>query len=534
VDRVQLELAGDRETAAVPVRQVRQRRHGAPSLSPALRAIALPLTVAVPAITLRLWHLTTLGYNSDEAVYAGQALSLTKDPAFLPYFPVFRAHPLLFQTLLSLVYRAFGFSELAGRLLSALFGLALVAMVYLLGNQLYNRRVGYVAALIVAVMPYEVVVSRQVLLDGPMAFFSTVSVYLIARYAATHHPIWLYTGAATIGLTILSKETSILLLGGVYAFFTLTPTLRARLRELLLASLILSAVVVLYPLTVVLSGARTTGGNFLLWQLLRRSNHSWTFYPAVLPPALGWPVVIAAVVGLWFLRRRFTWRESLLLCWIIGPLLFFEVWSVKGFQYLLPIAGPVAVLAARALVALAERAEWRVRARAVSGELLSSVAIAVTVLFLIVVSWVSIAPAKAGDSFLAGSGGVPGGREAGQWVAANIPQDAQLLSLGPSMANIIEFYGHRRTYGLSVSPNPLHRNPVYAAIDNPDLHIRHNDLQYLVWDSFSASRSKFFSQKLLSYAQRYHGHVVNQQFVEVNSGGRTVSKAVIVIFQVRP
>ena len=50
-----------------------------------------------------------------------------------------------------------------------------------------------------------------------------------------------------------------------------------------------------------------------------------------------------------------------------------------------------------------------------------------------------------------------------------------MLAIGPSMANIIQFYGHRKAYGLSVSPNPLHRNPVYQPVANPDLLIRDSE-----------------------------------------------------------
>lgn len=110
-----------------------------------------------------------------------------------------------------------------------------------------------------------------------------------------------------------------------------------------------------------------------------------------------------------------------------------------------------------------------------------------------------------------------------------------MLALGPSMANIIQFYGHRKVYGLSVSLNPLHRNPIYEPVRNPDLKIRRNELQYLVWDSYSAARSDFFAQRLLRYAERYHGRVVHTESVEVRSDdGAVVEKPVIVIYEVRP
>ena len=132
--------------------------------------------------------------------------------------------------------------------------------------------------------------------------------------------------------------------------------------------------------------------------------------------------------------------------------------------------------------------------------------------------------------FLAGSGGVAGGREAGRWVAANVPTGGTLLTVGPSMANIIEFYGHRKAFGLSVSTNPLNRNPTYEAVKNPDLSIRANDLQYVVWDAFSASRSQFFGDRLLRYAKRYNGRAVHTEWVTHGS----VREPVIRIFEVRP
>jgi hypothetical protein len=109
------------------------------------------------------------------------------------------------------------------------------------------------------------------------------------------------------------------------------------------------------------------------------------------------------------------------------------------------------------------------------------------------------------------------------------------MSIGPSMANVLQYYGHRKIYGLSVSPNPLNRNPVYEAMKNPDRLIRDNEVQYIVWDSFSAKRSPFFARKVIRYVERYNGHVAHATTLPVESAaGETVQKPVIVIYEVRP
>lgn len=102
------------------------------------------------------------------------------------------------------------------------------------------------------------------------------------------------------------------------------------------------------------------------------------------------------------------------------------------------------------------------------------------------------------------------------------------------MANIIQFYGQRKVYGLSVSTNPLHRNPSYEPVSNPDLQFRTGQIQYVIWDSFSAARSPFFSDHLLSYVEKYHGRVVHTEAVNVTTSDHiTTVKYIIIIYEVR-
>ncbi|WP_406044835.1 glycosyltransferase family 39 protein [Micromonospora sp. NBC_00898] len=506
-------------------------------------APAALVAVAALALFLRVWQLDALGFNSDEAVYAGQAASLAGNPNYSPFFPVFRAHPMLFQTLLSPFFRT-GEVDVAGRVVVAMLGVATVLAVHLLGARLYGRRVGLVAALLVAVMPYHVVVTRQVLLDGPMVLFATLTLYCLVRFVQGQRMLWYVAAGAMLGLTMLTKETSVVLAGGVYAFLALTPTVRRPVRMSLLALAAMVAVFLTHPVSQALAGRSQTGKSYLVWQLFRRPNHSMGFYIETVPVAMGLLVVAAAAGGLWWLRRRRSWRETLLVSWIAAPVVFFQLWPVKGFQYLLPAAAPVAVLAARALIGLPapERIARLLRRafRSPDAEDRSAVralrisVLAVVTLSLLVPSWNAVNRAD-NSTFLAGSGGVPGGREAGRWLAANTPDGSVVLTLGPSMANIIQYYGHRRSYGLSVSPNPLRRNPSYEPLPNPDWWLRHNDLQYVVWDSFSAGRSAFFSERLMVLIRRYHGRVVHTEYVDgTDSTGARVPVPVVIIYEVRP
>ncbi|MRR32370.1 glycosyltransferase family 39 protein, partial [bacterium] len=149
-------------------------------------------------------------------------------------FPIFRAHPLLFQFLLSLVYRI-QFSDLAARLLAVSFGVGTIFLTYQIGRILYGRLPGALAALFIALMPYHVIVSRQVLLDGPMVFFTTLTLYFLVLFGTTQKPTWLYLSGASMGLAVLSKETSIVLLGAIYAFLALSSDLHVRIKDVLIS-----------------------------------------------------------------------------------------------------------------------------------------------------------------------------------------------------------------------------------------------------------------------------------------------------------
>jgi hypothetical protein len=374
-----------------------------------------------------------------------------------------------------------------------------------------------------------------------MVLLSTLALYCLARYMQTTSLWWFAGTGAMLGLTMLGKESSIVLAGAVYAFLALSPSAVRPVRGALLALPLMMLVFLVHPISMALAGRSKTGQSYLVYQLMRRPNHEWWFYGAVVPSAVGVVLLVVVLSGLVVMRRTLDWREVLLLCWVVVPAAAFTVWPVKGFQYLLPAAPALAVLAARAATGLAEagtgrwsgaiaaRFGWRPSAGAVAAGLVGVVAVSLAVPSL------AAATSAGSQSFLAGSGGVPGGRELGRWLDTQTPRGSVVMTLGPSMANIVRYYGHRDAFGVSVSPNPLHRNPSYEPIVNPDRTLREGEIQYIVWDRFSAERSPHFSDRVLELARRYHGRVVHTEYVRgTDEQGNAAPVPVIVVYGVRP
>lgn len=520
-------ILGLRPSAGMPVYAPLSNDRDDAAVEPVTLALRVALAlVLLLGFTIRLIGLNTVGFNTDEAVYAGQAAGILNDGALRPYFPVFRAHPLLFQFMLALVYAFTGVNDYVGRLLAVVIGTITLLAVFGLGRTLYGARTGVIAALFVAVMPYHVVVTRQVLLDGPMTLFASLALCAMAQFAQSQRTRWLYAAGVCTGLTFLAKETGIIFLAAFYLFIVLSPTVRVRLRDLLLSLAIMTGLMTIFPLAISLSGAGRTGQNYLLWQLLRRSNHEWTFYATTALPMIGPALVLAAAASLMLRWRAHTWRETLLVTWIMVPVVFFQLWPVKGYQYLLPITPAVAVLAAtlftRNTVARHALEIGRLR---VPVTWIRATGVMLIVLMLGVSSWTSVNALPTVTS-LAGMGGLPGGRETGEWFKANTPVGTEAIAIGPNLANLIQFYGHRKAHMLSISQNPLQRNPAYEPIDNPDLRLRNGDVHYIIWDVYSAGRSPFFEKKLMTMVARFHGRPVHMQMVN--------GKPVVVVYEVRP
>ena len=129
-------------------------------------------------------------------------------------------------------------------------------------------------ALILALMPYHVIVTRQLLLDGPAVLCVTLAFWMFARFVRTDRFEWLAASAATLGLAVLTKETAVIMVGSMVIFLLVSAEVRRPGRAVVLTVGVVLAVSLVFPLAIELAGRSSTGQSYLAWQLTRSSNHA--------------------------------------------------------------------------------------------------------------------------------------------------------------------------------------------------------------------------------------------------------------------
>ena len=495
--------------------------------------------VLVLAAVLRLWHLNSARRQQRRGrLRRARRRRSRATRRSTPLFPIFRAHPLLFQTLLSLgVAPGRPPRDSSASCRGAARRRDRLPDLPSSGRLLYGAAAGLVAALLLALMPYHVVVSRQVLLDGPMTLFATLTLYLLARFALTARPAWLYAAAAAMGLTFLARRRAsscsarstrssrsrpscacacarpAIALGVMVAGDRALPAEPAPRRRAPARARATS------PGSS--SGGRTTTGSSTRPTVPRADR-------AARPGRCGRRPRAAAPAGARGARRCCCAgspcpvgssscgrsRASSTCCPARRPS---PSWP-RARSRSPPRASPGGPSAAA-------RGSWPSASRRSSSRR----------------CWAcrrgTGSRPSPSASLLAGSGGLPGGREAGALdrrpraaggaVHDDRPVDGEHRASSTGTA--------RRTGCRSAPTRSTATRPTSRCV-NPDQAIRDSEIQYVVWDAFSASRSPFFSRSLLRYAERYHGRVVHAETLPARTadGPHRAASPAIVVYEVRP
>lgn len=140
------------------------------------------LLILLLAAALRFYRLDGQSLWADE----GNSVALARRSlAEITYGAAYDIHPPLYYYLFHFWIQPFGTSEFAVRSLSAVIGILLVGLTFLLGRRLFDPWVGLVAAFLSAISPFQVYYSQETRMYILLVVLSALSVYFLLRFVET-------------------------------------------------------------------------------------------------------------------------------------------------------------------------------------------------------------------------------------------------------------------------------------------------------------------------------------------------------------
>jgi len=332
------------------------------------------LALMFAGLVLRFWDLGAKGYHHDESLHAFYAWRLFDGQGYV-HDPMMHG-PLLFE-LNALAYLLFGASDFTGRLVPALFGVALIGLPFFLRHEL-GKAGSIAASALLVISPAFLYFSRFIRHDIYVDVFTLLMIIGIFRYLATGIRSWFYTACVSAALLFATKED--FYISGFIPFVFLIGSwfvlqrdkrqlFRARIKGLgwsawstgLLLFVIIN--VVLYTtfltnmrgictavITLPLDGCAGAKGALSYWldqQDFARGGQPWFYYFMLLPLYEFVPLVLGLLAM--FLvkgRQHFFWFCAF---WFVSALLIYS-WAGEKMPWMLPqITLPLVLLAGRLL-----------------------------------------------------------------------------------------------------------------------------------------------------------------------------------------
>ncbi|MBI2917646.1 MAG: TIGR03663 family protein [Chloroflexi bacterium] len=166
--------------------------------------IVVWVVLILASAALRLWDLGGRAYQYDESLHASTAWNLYRHWNY-QHAPMMHGPFQFYGT--ALMFFLFGDSDYTGRLLYALFGIALVGLPFFWRREL-GRAGALAAAGLIAISPMLLYYSRFARNESPISVWNLALAICMWCYLQGRRPRYLYLGALFLALAFATKETA--------------------------------------------------------------------------------------------------------------------------------------------------------------------------------------------------------------------------------------------------------------------------------------------------------------------------------------
>ncbi|MBU1854367.1 MAG: glycosyltransferase family 39 protein, partial [Nanoarchaeota archaeon] len=271
---------------------------------------------------------------TSESAWLDETLSVYKARYFSDIVNNFPAWHCPFYLLLAGIFvKTFGPSIVALRILSLFFGISSIIMIYILGKELFNRRIGVITSLFLAFSSYHIFYSQEARMYSLLFFLSLISMYFFIKYFNNNNKNCLKFFCITTVLSLYTHLFSILTLVAQNIFFILSNFFKKnfqRLKEWIVFQFVIVMVSIPALVSIFLNV------DFVNLEVWRRGFVEFSFLEINFSG--GWWTSMLfrylLVYGLIFLVLK--WKHisikdknslSLMVLWIIIPILFSIIYT---------------------------------------------------------------------------------------------------------------------------------------------------------------------------------------------------------------
>ena len=306
-----------------------------------------------------LLNLVNQPFNWDEVTHLNRALELKS--GLLNDFVRDSFYPPLFPFFTTVSFDLFGASLFSARLVSAIFSVLTLWVVYEFANSMYGEKTALLSTVFLAVMPGYFWLSRLALIEITLVFFFTLSLFFFYRWLTVKKNYFAILSGLALGLGFLAKYqivaagalmiVCILFLGRgrlkwFFSRFTLliVASLAMVIPWLVIAYKVLSSYVFeqwIYALQMGNPGRSLYSGRFPV-PVFYIVEMVWP-YPDVHPVSL--LLYAAGIAGLAILLLRHNREDKLVFVWFVTVYVFFTIISNREWRYVLTLFPALAISA---------------------------------------------------------------------------------------------------------------------------------------------------------------------------------------------